>query len=333
MARQNLNLGSAANDGTGDTLRVAGQKINQNFAEIYEALSGDSGQVSTGVAITNTGITFEGVTVNGVVTTLTVANPSVARTATLPDHTGTIVLDTASQTLTNKTIVAPILSSIDIQDNDASHVYNIIPGALTANTNINIPSLADSDTFVLRQSNQTLTNKTLISPVLTTPRVGTSINDTNGNEVIRITATTNAINEITLINAAAGTGPQIVSTGGDTNVNLTLAAKGTGSVVMSSSVVLTDSDHSVAGTIGSTSSFVTFSSATDIAMTLDDGNTVGQVMYMSNAAAGVVTITPTTLASSTATNFTLSQYQSAQLIWGGTPGWFLVSRFSADSAV
>jgi hypothetical protein len=289
--------------------------------------------VSTGVAITNTGITFEGVTVNGVVTTLTVANPSVARTATLPDHTGTIVLDTASQTLTNKTIVAPILSSIDIRDNDASHVYNIIPGALTANTNINIPSLADSDTFVLRQSNQTLTNKTLTSPVLTTPRVGTSINDTNGNEVIRITATTNAINEITLINAAAGTSPQIVSTGGDTNVNLTLAAKGTGSVVMSSSVVLTDSDHSVAGTIGSTSSFVTFSSATDIAMTLDDGNTVGQVMYMSNAAAGVVTITPTTLASSTATNFALSQYQSAQLIWGGTPGWFLVSRFSADSAV
>jgi hypothetical protein len=332
MARQNLNLGSAANDGTGDTLRVAGQKINQNFAEIYETLSGDSGQVSTGVALTNTGITFEGVTVNGVVTTLTVANPSTARTATLPDHTGIIVLDTATQSLTNKTIVAPILSSIDIQDNDASHVYNIVPGALTANTNINIPSLADSDTFVLRKTNQTLTNKTLSSPVLNTPRVGTSINDINGNEVVRVTAAINAINEVTIVNAAAGAGPQITSTGGDSDIDLTLTAKGAGNVVLSSSVVLSNFNYSVAGAISSTSSYVTFSSSTNIAMTLNNGTTVGQMMYMANTAAGVVTITPTTLAASTATDFNLAQYQSAQLIWGGTPGWFLVSRFGADSA-
>ena len=39
MTRQNISIGTSANDGTGDTLRSAGQKINENFAEIYETLS------------------------------------------------------------------------------------------------------------------------------------------------------------------------------------------------------------------------------------------------------------------------------------------------------
>ncbi len=35
MAQQNLNIGTTANDGTGDTLRVAMDKVNDNFDEIY----------------------------------------------------------------------------------------------------------------------------------------------------------------------------------------------------------------------------------------------------------------------------------------------------------
>ena len=42
MARQTVNTGSSANDGTGDTLRTAGVKINANFAELYQLLGGDS---------------------------------------------------------------------------------------------------------------------------------------------------------------------------------------------------------------------------------------------------------------------------------------------------
>lgn len=36
MAQQTLNLGATSNDGTGDQLRTAGQKINDNFTELYE---------------------------------------------------------------------------------------------------------------------------------------------------------------------------------------------------------------------------------------------------------------------------------------------------------
>jgi hypothetical protein len=37
MARQNINIGSSANDGTGDPLRTAFDKINDNFVELYGA--------------------------------------------------------------------------------------------------------------------------------------------------------------------------------------------------------------------------------------------------------------------------------------------------------
>ncbi len=35
MPQEIINIGSAVNDGTGDTLRDAGEKINRNFTEIY----------------------------------------------------------------------------------------------------------------------------------------------------------------------------------------------------------------------------------------------------------------------------------------------------------
>ena len=38
MAKQALDLGTVANDNTGDTLRAGGDKINDNFNELYTAL-------------------------------------------------------------------------------------------------------------------------------------------------------------------------------------------------------------------------------------------------------------------------------------------------------
>ena len=35
MAKQTINIGTSANDGTGDPLRTAFTKINQNFTELY----------------------------------------------------------------------------------------------------------------------------------------------------------------------------------------------------------------------------------------------------------------------------------------------------------
>ena len=92
----------------------------------------------------------------------------------------------------------------------------------TANdgTNPDIYTLPAGD--VTLTGTQTLTNKTL-----TSPKIGTSILDTNGNELALLTATSSAVNEITLANAATGNGP-IISSTGETNVDLNLNPKGTG---------------------------------------------------------------------------------------------------------
>jgi len=95
----------------------------------------------------------------------------------------------------------------------------------TANdgTNPDIYTLPDGD--VTLTGTQTLTNKTL-----TSPKIGTSILDTNGNELAKVTATGSAVNEFTIANAATGSGPTISSTGGDTNIDVNLLSKGTGTV-------------------------------------------------------------------------------------------------------
>jgi hypothetical protein len=95
----------------------------------------------------------------------------------------------------------------------------------TANdgTNPDIYTMAFGDGDVTLTGTQTLTNKTL-----TAPKIGTSILDTNGNELALLTATGSAINEVTLANAAAGNSPSLAATGGDTNIGLELKTKGSG---------------------------------------------------------------------------------------------------------
>ena len=93
----------------------------------------------------------------------------------------------------------------------------------TANdgTNPDIDTLPAGD--VTLTGTQTLTNKTL-----TSPKVGTSILDTNGNELALLTATGSAVNEITLANGATGNNPTITASGGDTNIGIALQTKGSG---------------------------------------------------------------------------------------------------------
>jgi len=86
------------------------------------------------------------------------------------------------------------------------------------------PDIVDATSaYVTATSTTTLTNKTL-----TSPKIGTSILDTGGNELALLTATGSAVNEITLANAATGNGPIISTTGDDAAVDLNLNPKGAG---------------------------------------------------------------------------------------------------------
>jgi hypothetical protein len=323
MTRQNINVGTTANDGTGDTLRQAGQKMNQNFQELYQAFGGNDSYLSTGVKLTDTGITFEGQTVNGTLTTLAVTNPTGARTVTLPNASGIVVLDSYSQTLTNKTLTTPVMSSPKITA--GSYQYTLSPGTLSANTTLNLPSLTTSDTIVVATAAQTLEAKTLTNAVITAPKIGVSINDTAGAQLIVFNPVANAVNEIAINNNIGGANPSIEATGADTNVSLELNAKGAGAVIFKARTVFDSHTLSSAGAALLSKTTTILNGGSNFVVTLPDGNAVGLIKYFINKNSGTATIQPDNLGGGQS-SFTIDTQVAVMLMWTGA-AWYIVSKY------
>ena len=109
MTKQVISTGSSANDGTGDTLRQAGTKINANFTEIYN-LVGDGTNLSSQITIQDSAVVFEGNLADAHETFLMADSATADRTITLPNATGTISLIGNTETLTNKTLTSPTIT-------------------------------------------------------------------------------------------------------------------------------------------------------------------------------------------------------------------------------
>ena len=125
-----------------------------------------------------------------------------------------VVTETATQTLSNKTLTSPVISSITNT------------GTLTLPTSTGTLALT-SDITVTNTSTTTLSNKTLTAPKFADLGF---IADANGNELIILDTVTSAVNEVTLANATTGNAPTLTASGGDTNVSLNLVPKGSGTV-------------------------------------------------------------------------------------------------------
>ena len=315
MTRQNINTGAAANDGTGDTLRSAGTKINSNFIELYNFLGaeGDSSTLASRVKFQDSAIVFEGLTPDANETRLFATDPTKDNTITLPDSTGTVILGVAAQTLTNKTI--------DLSKN-----------TITGTTALFNTALSDGN-FTTIAGTETLTNKTLTSPSLNNPKIasGASLNDNNDNEIIKFIQTGSAVNELTIANGAGSNGPALSATGGGANLNLSLTSKGTGSVTLSkaafsSSTIASNGAASTSATliIGNKNSGGT------LALSLGDGTTVGEYKIFTNKGSENLEVTPDNFAHGT--KFTLVQFEGCTCIWDGS-NWFLVGNQSQVTVV
>ena len=205
---------------TGENAGTWGTKTNTNL-EIIEQFAGgyttqavsDSGDTTLSVSDGSTGATLAHrvVELTGALTG--------SRNVTIPiDVQQMYVLKnstTGSQAVTFK-YVTGTGSSVAFTGGDTSSkiVYGTGSGS-----NPNIIDLG----FVTTDGTQTLTNKTLTSPI-----IGTSILDTNSNQLALLTATSSAVNEITLANAATGNNPIISATGDDSNIGISFVTKGTG---------------------------------------------------------------------------------------------------------
>ncbi|MAW49051.1 MAG: hypothetical protein CMQ85_02975 [Gammaproteobacteria bacterium] len=110
-------------------------------------------------------------------------------------------------------------ATVTFATTDKAHKIIYLDGVAT-NTGVYDTGFGSGD--VTLTGTQTLTNKTL-----TAPKIGTSILDTNGNELFLLTATSSAVNELTYANAATGNNPSFTASG-ETNVGINFVPKGSG---------------------------------------------------------------------------------------------------------
>ena len=85
----------------------------------------------------------------------------------------------------------------------------------------------------------TLTNKTLTEPKIAD---GGFIADANGNELVVFQTTGSAVNELEITNSSTGNPVLIKSTGGDSNIDITLTPAGTGKVNVSGDLQVVGDD-------------------------------------------------------------------------------------------
>ena len=235
MAYQKLDLGSSANDGTGDDLRTGGDKINDNVEELYAKINGVAvSAINNGTALTTDVVTLN--TATQTLTNKTLTSPTITTgivATSLDMNGGELILDADADT----SITADTDDTINIkfggndridlstglisikndgsqsqlrlycESSNAHYVALQAPAHadFSGNHIVTLPNTAQ--TLVGRTSTDTLTNKTLTSPDINTPDIdGGTIDGAviGGNTPAAITGTAISGTSVT-VTGTAGT--------------------------------------------------------------------------------------------------------------------------------
>lgn len=328
MTRQVLNRGTIANDGTGDTLRTASLKIEQNFEEIYNKL-GDGSVLMSLLDFDSDAIVFEGTTANNFETRLRAINPTADNDVYIPNYSGQLVMDSATQTLANKTLTSPVITTPQINDTSADHQYVVAVSELAADRTITLPLLTGNDTFVFNNHSATMANKTLQKPTLNNPIIGGNILDSASNELIRFQDSSGAVNYIRIANSTTGL-PATIQAAGEANSSLSLRGTGTGGVRINSKLVLKTQGLSSAGTVNSTDPITLLNNGSTASHSLANGTTSlnGEIKHIVNKGAGTQTINETSNNIAAYSSITMPQNSAVTLAWFGTQ-WIVINNLGA----
>jgi len=212
---------------------------------------------STEITIQNA-FTFEGATADAFETTLTVVDPTADRTITLPNASGTVVLEDTAQTLTNKTI--------DFANNTISGQLSLANGG----TGLDLSAIAQG-TILVAGAGNTLGSLTIGGANKYLRSTGTTASydyvtalrdNTDGNVVIEADTANIADNtKLQIRNTSSNVSIHAIDPDDATaNVNLVLESQGTGGRVLirdasgGSSVIIGDDDSSLTVSGGASSS-------------------------------------------------------------------------------
>ena len=208
---------------TGENAGTWGDITNTNLVILQQSIAGYSG-ISIAGGAGNTDLVFSNglqsngknavLELTGTITgnrTVTITTASgvknkvyVIRNSTSGAFTVTVLIQGQTGvtfSATDKGTKILYLNGTDVVDSNIGKLSNDYTPTLAANLSTNSKNIVVASTY--------------------------GIIDENANEQIKFSTTASATNEITIANAAAGTGPTISATGGDTNINLNLASKGT----------------------------------------------------------------------------------------------------------
>ena len=182
MAKQTINIGSSANDGTGTTIRAGGDLINDNFNEIYNYL-GDGSNLNSGLLtivdesstestinlgerLAITGGTNLTSTVSGDSVNLTL-NSSVTgltsvQTETLTNASGNLLVNSATNITEFRGDGSSVEGQIQLNCHANSHgqILKAQPHSESVTNTMLLPKGSNS-TLVSEIATQTLTNKTI----------------------------------------------------------------------------------------------------------------------------------------------------------------------------
>tara|TARA_R100001509_G_scaffold8213_1_gene4669 strand:- start:2583 stop:3947 length:1365 start_codon:yes stop_codon:yes gene_type:complete len=254
---------------TGENAGTWGTKTNTNLS-IVEQISGGF----TTQAVSDSGDTTLSVTDGGTGATLAhriiefTGTISASRNVTIPIDVQQFYILKNSTSGSQNVVFKYVTGSGDS--------VTVTPGAVklvyaTANDGTN-PDIDDCG-FITASSTDTLTNKTLTAPKFAD---GGFIADANGNESVVFGTTSSAVNEIKVTNAATGNDPLIAANGGDSNIDLAIAPKGSGEIVV--------------GT-GSADATITSSGAHNLVLDTNSGTNSGTIT-ITDGADGNINIAP-----------------------------------------
>ena len=213
------NIGAA----TGTSLNLTNINLESNGnATIAGTLAANGG-----ITVDSTNFVVSGST--GAITTLS--------TLDLGHASDTTLSRSSAGVLAVEGVVIPSISSTNTLTNKSiSLTTNTITGTLAEFNS----AVSDAD-FASLAGTETLSNKTLTAPKIVDDGF---IADANGNELILFNTIGSAVNQLEISNSATGNGVTIASSGSDSNINIVLDPKGTGTVDVNSSRITSLSDPS-----------------------------------------------------------------------------------------